>query len=131
LSAVLAGLAAPGCLSRADSASNRGTPSPTDRTDTDVSHPDLSPGLEHVVGAEDPERYATENGYRVREGAILVVAEVKSGHSPPDRFVQSVEYQYQTQHHVFVRFEDLRPLASDDAVTSVRLPAQPATHAND
>lgn len=131
LSTILAGSTVAGCLSRSESAPNRGAPSPTERTDTDVSHPDLSPRLEHVLNAEDPRQYATENGYRVREDAILVVAELESGHSPPDALVESVENHYQTQYHVFVRFEDLLALTSADAVTSVRLPAQPATNAND
>jgi hypothetical protein len=131
LSTALVGLTVPGCLARADSASNRGTPSPTERTDTDVSHPDLSVRLTHVANAANPGAYATERGYRVRDGAIQVVVEVRPDGALPDTYIESVEYRHESLYEVLVRFEDLVPLASHEAVTSVRLPVQPATNDND
>jgi hypothetical protein len=84
-----------------------------------------------VVQAEDPEQYARDRGNDVEDGAILVVAEVDSGSSIPEHLVESVEFNYEHLYEVFVRFENLKPLARHENVTHVRLPAKPATNAND
>lgn len=132
MTVLMTGASIPGCLSRSGAVSTGDhTTSPAERTTTDVFHPDLSPRLEEVANADDPARYATERGYQISDGSILVVVDVRSGDSLPGEFVESVEYQYQNRYEAFVRFDNLVPLASDDAVRSVRLPAKPSTNAND
>jgi hypothetical protein len=122
----------PGCTSRT---SDEGASPPEDGTSTDSPEPNspstLSADLQLVVDAADPEQYAREQGYDVEDGAIRVVTEVRSGDSIPQELVESVEYNHEHRYELFVRFENLQPLARNDAVQHVRLPAKPATNAND
>jgi hypothetical protein len=95
----------------------------TDSPPTEHSDSDLGGDLQALLAAENRTADAQRRDLTVDGDAVLVVIELDTAETAvPDRYVERVDSRHEDLVQAYVRFDNLRRLANDSAVTRVRRP---------